>query len=171
MGAGDASKVYRAFKASKEHLVEVPTGGYRLSSAWFRCTRGGVSVDDGHSSSPEDTWERNQPCGVAAIAKEVLAARGLKLDLDPEDTSDDLKRNPSHRVVLSVSAKDAKRISAAAEIVLRLEGWQVRGANGSMGRLLEPPPLEETVVATSKVAATANEPDPNLLLFPLPEKK
>ena len=167
--AGDPTKVYRAFRACKEHLVEAPEGGYRLSSAWFRCNRGGVSVDDGAVSSPEETWERNKPCGVAAVAKEAIAGRQLKLERDPEDTIDDLKANPAHLVVMAVSAKDAKRLTSAAEIIVKLEGWQVRGANGTMGQL--PPPEGQPAARAPAATPKIPEDSETLLLFPIPTPK
>lgn len=134
----------------------------------FRNTRAGVSVDDGEFSSAEETYERNKHCGVAAISKGKLAERGLKLELDPEDTTEDLKLNPAHRVVMGVTAKDAKRITESAEIVIRLEGWQVRGSNGTMGQKIAP--ITVAAPAQKAPAETAREDkavdDQTLPLFP-----
>ena len=126
--------IFRAFKGTLEHLCEVPTGGFRLKSSWFRVTGGGVSVDDGELSSAEETYERNKPCGVASIFKAKLAELGFAIVLDAEDTPEDLLRNPAHRVVPGVGSKDCKRITASAVIEICLEGWQVVGAGGSAGR-------------------------------------
>jgi hypothetical protein len=165
--AGDAARIYRAFKAERD-LVQSNEGGYRLASSWFRNTHGGVSVDDGALCGPEETWERSRPCGVAAILKSVILARGLELTMDPEDTKEDLARNPAHRVVFYTTAKHAKRLTESAEIVIRVEGWQVRGANGSVGELPPeemPGPLGTLGVPPAKQVGEAED-SLTLNLFP-----
>jgi hypothetical protein len=147
---GDPSKVYGAF--AEKHLHRVPEGGYRLASSWFRSVRGGVSVDDGTLSTPEETHQRNEPCGVAAVPKSIIETRGLHLEMDPEDTEEDLRKNPSHRIVRGVSSKDCGHITKAAEIVFRLESLEVRGAGGSVG--IDPP----WIVAPVSQALTPAEP-------------
>jgi hypothetical protein len=159
---GDPSKVYRIFKGVDHHLVPADGGGHRLRSGWFRCTRGGVSVDDGALTSPEETYARNIPCGVAAIPKSELAKEGLELVMDPEDTAEDLARNPSHRIVKNVGSKPARRITETAEIVIHLEGWQVRGANGSVGSA--PPALPPVATPPPPEA----KPSPDTRTMPLP---
>jgi hypothetical protein len=132
--AGNPDVVYRAFKGTPEHLVELPTGGFRLKSSWFRVTGGGVSVDDGEFGSAEETYERNKPCGVASVSKATLATEGFAITKDPEDTDEELARNPGHRIVPGVGSKHCRRITATAVIEIYLEGWQVVGASGSAGR-------------------------------------
>ena len=111
---GDPNVVYRAFQGIEEHLLSLPTGGYRLKSSWFRVSRGGVSVDDGGLSDPLETQARCKPCGVAAVSKAKLAELGYTIEIDPEDTEHDLKVNPAHRIVPKVTAKDAKKITKSA---------------------------------------------------------
>jgi hypothetical protein len=97
-------------------------------------------------AAPEETLARNLGHGVAAVPKASIAARGLVLEVDPQDTEDDLRRNPSHRIVRNVSVNDCGPITKSAEIVFRLPGWQVVGAAGTVGVdatgvLVQLPPL------------------------------
>lgn len=121
--------VFRAFRGIDEHLQSRPNGGFRLKSSWFRVTGGGVSVDDGAFSTPEETQGRNGTCGVARVSKQKLSELGYAIEPDPQDTAEDLARNPSHRIVPQVTAKDAKRITKSAQIILQLEGYQVVAAD------------------------------------------
>lgn len=162
---GDPTKVYRYFKAGPNHLMDAEGGGHRLKSSWFRCTHGGVSVDDGAISSAEETWARNVPCGVAAIPKSVIEAEGLSLTFDPQDSKEDLERNPAHRLVADPGSKGCRRITQSAEVVIRLDGWQVRGANGTVGvsPLLKP---VDVPFAVDQPKTEVREEKDTLPLFP-----
>ena len=113
----------------------------RLVSGWFN-NKGGVSVDDGELTTPEESYQRwfklGGPCGVARVSKAILAKEGLTLGQDPHDTPEDLAANRSHRIVTGVKDGSARRITKSAEIVFCLPDLVVFGANETIGEA--PPP-------------------------------
>ncbi len=123
--------LYRAFKNIPSQITPA-AAGYRLSSGLFKSKKRGISVYLGSINTiaevaqkhPAPTW------GIAAIPVEVVTLLNLTFVADPETAPGDL---PGHRLIFTHEEEAAAKLRLAAEVVVRLEGIEVSGANGSMG--------------------------------------
>jgi len=118
MERSDDDVVYRRFNASakSKHLAAKGEGNkFRISTTLFKDSNG-VSIDDGALSTPEQSWAREECCGLVSVPKSLLAQEGIAIEPKPET------ENPAHCEIGDLKDGQAKRVTKSITILFAPPG-------------------------------------------------